>query len=372
MELFTIVGIGLSELFKSIWNRKFDTLSFWTRCMKINVIYAKFFQAIALHYDLTTEIHMIPYTEDEMAYPKDIPVKGVIGAGLISIVFEGELNGVPIVIKTKRKNIEKRVISTLDYIGRWIHRLHAIISCPILIQSYDEICENFKTQLDFVSEYKNQILFTEIYKELPYVKIPILYKELCTADQLVMTKLEGIPITQLSEEDKINTVTWLSKICMHGLMKHGYGHSDLHAGNIIFHKDWIGIIDFGFILRLIEDEKNNIYHLLKEFSMDNLEEAALYTLHLTSPVEIQQQLTVDELKDITNFIVHVYKHATVVHRFFSIYDIIQINKKLAPYKLGISSTFYKIVISLNSIEGVLKILTSSACDFIICAVSEMD
>jgi predicted unusual protein kinase regulating ubiquinone biosynthesis (AarF/ABC1/UbiB family) len=372
MELFTIVGIGISELMKSIWNRKFDTLSFWTRCMKVNVIYAKFFQAIALHYDLNTEINMIPYSENEICYPQDIPVKGVIGSGVISIVFEGELNGVPIVVKTKRKNIEQRVTSTLESIGRWIHRFHRIYACPILLQSYEDICENFKTQLDFVSEYNNQLLFTEIYKDLPYVKIPTLYKEWCTADQLVMTKLEGIPIGDLSEEEKITTVTWMSKICMHGLMKHGYGHSDLHAGNLIFNREWIGMIDFGFILKLCEEDKNNLYQLLREFSMDNLEEAALYTTHLTSPIEIQEQLTVEELKDITNFIIHVYKNATSVHRFFSVYDILQINKKLAMYDLSISSTFYKIVISLNSLEGVFNKLAASTSDFIICAIMDMD
>ena len=372
MELCILMGIGFSELMKSIWNRKFDTLSFWTRCMKVNVIYAKFFQAIALRYDLTTEINMIPYTEEEMCYPKDIPVKGVIGSGLISIVFEGELKGVPIVIKTKRRNIEHRVTTTLDTIGRWIHRMNRLVACPILIQSYDEICENFKTQLDFESEYNNQQLFSDIYKELPYVKIPTLYKEWCNADQLVMTKLEGIPVQQLTEEEKIQTTAWLSKICIYGLMKYGYAHSDLHAGNLIFNKEWIGLLDFGFILRLSEVEKHNFYHLLKEMSMDNLEQAALHTLQLTSPEEVQQQLEIDEVKDITKFIIHVYKAASIVHRFFSVYDILQINKKLSMYKLGISSTFYKIVISLNSIEGVLQKLSATTSDFIICAIMDFD
>jgi len=372
MEFFKIIGIGLSECMKSSWSGKFDTLSFWTRCMKVNVIYAKFFQAIALHYDLTAEIHSVPYTEEEMCYPKDIPVRGVLGAGLISIVFEGELDGVPIVVKTKRRNIEARVTSSLTTLGRWIRRLHWCIPCPILIQSYEDICENFKTQLDFVNEYKNQLLFVDMYKNMPYVKIPTLYPEWCNEDQLVMTKLHGIPIAELSDEEKIQTTMWMSKLCVYSLMKYGYSHADLHAGNLIFNRDSIGLIDFGFILKLNEDEKDTFYQLLTEFSLDNLEDAAIQTIRMTAPLEVQLKLTIEEVKDISRFIIHVYKQATAVHRFFSVYDILQINKKLNVYGLGISSMFYKIVIGLNAVESVLKKLSATTADFIICAVSDND
>jgi predicted unusual protein kinase regulating ubiquinone biosynthesis (AarF/ABC1/UbiB family) len=372
MEFLQIIGIGLGESIKGVWNGKFDTLSFWIRCMKVNVIYAKFFQAVALHYDLTSEIHTIPYTEEEMCYPKDIPVKGVIGSGLISIVFEGELDGVPIVIKTKRKNIEQRVNSSLITMGCWVKWINRIIPCPILTRSYDDICENFKIQLDFVEEYKNQMMFIDMYKNLSYVRIPKLYSDLCNSDQLVMTKLEGIPIAQLSEEEKIQTTNWMAKLCIHSLMKYGCSHSDMHAGNLIFNKDSIGVIDFGFILKLNEEEKDIFYHLMKDFAMDNLEGAALQTIRMTAPLEVQQNLTLDEVKDISRFIIHVYKSANSVHRFFSVYDILQINKKLNVYQLGISSVFYKVIVGLNSVEGVLSKLSATTADFIICAITDSE
>jgi predicted unusual protein kinase regulating ubiquinone biosynthesis (AarF/ABC1/UbiB family) len=372
MEFLKIIGIGLGESIKYIWNGKFDTLSFWMRCMRVNVIYAKFFQAIALRYDLTSEVHSIPYSEDEMMYPQDIPVKGVIGSGLISIVFEGELDGVPIVIKTKRKNIEHRVCSSLATIDKIVKWINFLVPCPIMLQSYTEICNNFKTQLDFVSEYNNQQLFIDMYKDLSFVRIPKLYPELCNEHQLVMTKLEGIPVTELNDEEKIQTVTWLSKLSIHSLMKYGYAHSDLHGGNLIFHRDFLGMIDFGFILKTTEEERDTIYHLLKELSLDNLESAALHTIRMTEPCELQQALSIDAVKDISKFIVHIYKCASSVHRFFSVYDILQINNKFGMYGLSISPMFYKVVVGLSAIESILKTLAATTSDFMICAIMDTD
>ena len=372
MEFFKIIGIGLGESIKSLWTGKFDTLSFWVRCMKVNVIYAKFFQAVAIHYNLNSEIHMIPYSEDEIIYPQDIPIKGIIGSGLISIVFEGELDGVPIVVKTKRKNIEQRIRSSLTTIDSIVYWMNRLVHCPILMESYTDICTNFKTQMDFVSEYNNQQLFFDMYKDVPYVRVPRLYPELCNENQLVMTKLEGIPVSELTEEEKIETTRWLSKLTIHSLMKHGCAHSDLHGGNLIFNRDHIGLIDFGFILKLEEDDRNKFYNVMKEFAMDNLETSAFYTIRMTEPRERQEALTVDEIKDITNFIIHVYKLATAEQRFFSAYDVLQINKKLGVYDIGISGMFYKIVVGLNTVQSVLHSLSASTTDFIICAIMDLD
>lgn len=370
MEFFKIIGIGLSEGCRYMYRGSFDTYSFWQRCMRVNVIYAKFFQAIAVHYDFSEDIHSIPYTDNELLYPKDIPVTGIIGTGLISIVFEGEIDGVPIVVKTKRRDIERRVCSTLAALEKWIRRLNCCFRCPLLLKAYTDISENFKTQLDFKSEFNNHVLFLELYKELPYLRVPRLYPELCNEDQIVMTKLSGIPINTLTEDEKIQTTKWLAQIIVHGTMKHGFTHSDLHVGNLIFNKDSIGIIDFGFVLKFNELDKNIFYNLLKEFAMDNLEEAAYYTMLLTEPEEARDNLSVEDIKDITNFIIHTYKKATTVDMFFSIYDILQINKKLNTYNLGISPTFYKGVVGLNSIEGVLSHLSSTTSDFVICAITD--
>jgi predicted unusual protein kinase regulating ubiquinone biosynthesis (AarF/ABC1/UbiB family) len=185
-----------------------------------------------------------------------------------------------------------------------------------------------------------------------------------------MTKLTGIPINTLTEEEKIQTTKWLAQIIVHGTMKHGFTHSDLHVGNLIFNKDSIGIIDFGFVLKFNEKDKLIFYNLLKEFAMDNLEDAAYYTMFLTEPEEARDNLSTEDIKDITNFIIHTYKKATTVDMFFSIYDILQINKKLGTYNLGISPTFYKGVVGLNSIEGVLSHLSSTTSDFVICAITD--
>lgn len=369
MEGFKILGIGIHEYGRSLWNRRFDTKSFWVRCMKVNVIYAKFFQAAALHYGLADEVHVIPYEEDELVYP-EIPVKNVIGSGLISIVFEGELEGVPVVIKTKRKNIEQRITATLASLESWILCFHRIVSCPIFLESYRDVSANFKQQLDFVSEYKNQVKFTELYQELPFLRIPKLYPNLCNENQLVMTKLEGVAIQDLTEEEKMQTVRWMAKMCVHGTMKCGYTHSDLHAGNLIFGRDFLGIIDYGFMLDLNETDKMIIYNIFKEFALDNLEEACAYTLKLTCPANALEELSIEGVQDITKFIIDIYRESLSQNKFFTVYDMIKMNKKLNHYGLTLSSTFYNSIVGLNTTDSVLQAMSINSMDFIICSTLE--
>ena len=89
MEILKIIGIGTHEWIKSfVQRRPFDTELFWNRCIRMNIIYAKFFQSIAAKHNLHTAVHTIPYTVDELTYPVDIEVSDIIGSGLISIVFE--------------------------------------------------------------------------------------------------------------------------------------------------------------------------------------------------------------------------------------------------------------------------------------------
>ena len=369
MELLCILGIGFVECIKGLYHRKFDTMSFWNKCMKVNVIYTKFFQSVALNYNLNIEIHKIPYEESELVYPTDITVTNIIGSGLISIVFEGLTeSGQRVVIKTKRKNIEHRVLTSLTKLHNILNCIHWVYPIPCLFESYHEISKNFQTQLDFVSELKNHQRFYDMFNGCEYIKVPELYLSECSEHRIVMEKLEGIPISDLTDEQKERCVTWLSKMVIQCLLKHGFIHADLHAGNIMFNDTHIGIIDFGFMMTIEKEEVDILSNLFREFAMENFNVAAQHTMNFLSPLDT---LTADQLEDVRDFIVHIYQKTTVVDKLFSIYDILQIMKKIRMYHLQISPMFYNICIGITSIESVLTHLSSTSSDFIMNAVVEV-
>jgi hypothetical protein len=155
MEVIKIAGIGCHEWLKSMiqW-RPFNKVRFWERCIRMNIIYAKFFQSIAAKHNFHTAVHTIPYTDDEISYPIDINTIGVIGSGLISIVFEGMLNNDHVVIKTKRKHIEQRVKTSLTKLHKIISWIHYVYPNPTMMEAYHELVDTFNHQMNFEKKWR--------------------------------------------------------------------------------------------------------------------------------------------------------------------------------------------------------------------------
>ena len=174
MEVIQLAWIATYEFGKYVFTRKFDIESFWTKCIRVNIVYTKFFQAIASKYNLHSSVHNIPYTEDEMEIPLDVTVGKVIGSGLISIVFEGQREGQPIVIKTKRRNIDRRVTENILAIHRMVDWIDWIYPIPTISDALMEISEVFYTQLDFRKEVENHKRFQVMFTKKPSVVFPTL------------------------------------------------------------------------------------------------------------------------------------------------------------------------------------------------------
>jgi predicted unusual protein kinase regulating ubiquinone biosynthesis (AarF/ABC1/UbiB family) len=195
-----------------------------------------------------------------------------------------------------------------------------------------------------------------------------LYPNESSEHRIVMEKLEGIPIHELTHEQKEKCVTWLSKMVIQSIVRYGFMHADLHSGNIMFNDTYIGIIDFGYMITITKEEVDLLSHLFKDFAMEQFSSAADHLMNFISPLD---QLTVDEIDDVKDFAIHIYQKSTDVDKKFSIYDILQIIKKIRMYHLKISPTFYAIGMAMTSIESVLHHLSSSSTDFMINAIIEI-
>lgn len=368
MDLLKVIGIGLHEGCRYLWNRKFDTESFWMRCIRVNIIYAKFFQAIAVKYNLHTAVHSIPYTAEEIDYPENINLHGIIGSGLISIVFEGTYEGVPIVIKTKRKGIESRVRQGLDALNRWITRINYVYPYSILTTSYQEISDSFYLQMDFENEMKNHRRFKKMFESNSEIRIPILVDELCSSKQIVMTKLEGVPIASLGEVQKQKSVERLTEVIVETIMSHGFLHADLHSGNLIFHEDYLGILDFGFMIDLTSKEQEHLVALLRDIALGDYTGAAT---NVVGFIENNNKLSDVELKDIHDYVVHNCQCVLEVDHCFSVCSISRMSKKIQKYKLRFSPVLYKVAVALGAVEVVTTELSSTSTDIFVNAIVAM-
>ena len=157
---------------------------------------------------------------------------------------------------------------------------------------------------------------------------------------------------------------YLTDLIVHSLFK-GFIHADLHAGNILFNTDSIGVIDFGFMIQLTPQERDLFVEIFKAFVLLDFQKAAIQTMKFVEPVSILESLPATILEDIHKFIIHTYKVATQVNHCFSAYDMVEITNKLKPHGLFLSPLFSKMAVSLHSVESVLTKLSASPSDVMI-------
>uniref|UniRef100_A0A6C0HYN6 Protein kinase domain-containing protein n=1 Tax=viral metagenome TaxID=1070528 RepID=A0A6C0HYN6_9ZZZZ len=344
MEFLHILWILWSEFMYGVWRRKFDTETFWNRCIQVNLLYTKFFQALSGKY-LFSSVHSIPFSSEE--FDPTFPVKKILGSGLISIVYESERDGNPIVVKTKRKNIDARIKSSIESLQWYLDWMHWIYPIPVPLLAFEEVKDSFLTQLNYLQEVKNHKYFQSI-ASYPFIRTPTLVEEECNETHLVMTKMEHKPITTLTDKELQTSISHLVEMVLHLLTRHGFIHGDLHLGNLLFQGDSLGIIDFGFIIQLTSDQKDHVYELVKGLIFHDYDSSALHTMRF-----VLGDMTEDQKTDVQSFIVHVYQKSMEIHHSFSVYNFYELNAKLKKYNASFDPLFYKIVLGLHSVESLI-------------------
>ena len=164
--LLNVLFIFFTELIRYSLNRNYsffiDTLCL--RLSSINILYVKIFQAFALNNNLIDEetnnkllkfTDNAPWTYSDINLEKLIEVTNdynilmnsgyeiPVNSGMISLVFKGYMDSKPVIIKIKRKNIEKKLNDAIDNSLFFIY----ILSFIPLIHKYqlpDVICKNIE------------------------------------------------------------------------------------------------------------------------------------------------------------------------------------------------------------------------------------
>ena len=318
-------------------------LSYIQELSKYNTLYVKMFQAIALHSELIDEksndlflqfTDNVPWSSDEIDYEtilnicnehsltfekKCLPIK----SGMISLVFCLKKNDKNVILKLKRKNIDKK-----------LHQgLNDLVSCLMLInwlpyiremELYELIISQMKSfshQLDFEQEVLNTNLMFSNFENVSYVIVPYVYENVTNKynNAILMSCLQGVSIKNISDADHLQYAECVLKFAIVSCFVHGFAHGDLHPGNILFIKDdavdgesqcRIGIIDMGITYRFDTHFKNQVFEITDKFlngatSLEVAEQMIASGLVFT-PIECIAKLPQNEYDDLlrifTNFL----------------------------------------------------------------------
>ena len=298
--LFTLIKT-ITICIKSLFLYKTGLVDYFTTfkntltdLSKLNVFYTKIIQWVAdSHFNdeqMTSFIknftNNVEYTKEDIDYASlldlyDLAKKNgdtftlnsivPLNAGTISLVFKGELNGKPIVIKILRVGIKKKLE---DAVNLFMYLCNIIDYIPYLrtLNASKIIEKNVKLltkQVDFINEVKNISIFANAYKKNKNVKVPLVYKYYTEKNNkvIVMEFLEGKTMYKLTTSECEAYYNIFMKVSMLNYFKYGIIHGDLHSGNILFlPNEIIGYLDLGIIYVLQPEHQDFLYKFFSNYS----------------------------------------------------------------------------------------------------------
>jgi ubiquinone biosynthesis protein len=126
----------------------------------------------------------------------------------------------------------------------------------------DEFAKHLEVELDLLREASNASQLRRNFADSPLLIVPAVHWDYCTSEVMVMERMHGTPISQVSElRAKDIDIPRLSRagveIFFTQVFRDGFFHADMHPGNILVAEDGRYIaLDFGIMGTLTEVDKN--------------------------------------------------------------------------------------------------------------------
>lgn len=255
----------------------------------------------------------VPYTPDELQHSFSI-IKRVIqyadfrnetlvvengdefipmNSGTVALVFKARLNDVPVIIKILRPNIKNKIKEDIDILLYFFkNALIKKINEHYIKLDFQKFIENntdiLLRQCDFDKEVTNALIFKNNLKNKKNIVIPLIFQHFTETfnDVIIMEHLEGSIAKNIPLEDLKKDIEPLQSFFFESLFRYNILHGDFHLGNIIImdggrdggHNNKIGIIDFGIVHFLTDEDSNKLFDVMFLSLSQNVNVNAFYNI----------------------------------------------------------------------------------------------
>lgn len=181
------------------------------------------------------------------------------------------------VIKPKMERFAQIDLNTIGLAAKVINRIPALRRKMNFVDMHREFTETIYRELDCRQELSHMERFAEMFSDNPNVKIPNVYKQLCTKRMLVMEYMEGARITDYEtltewKVDRAAIGETLLDAYFKQLLVYGFIHVDPHPGNLLILRDHrLCFLDFGMIDELTRDEVKTIRGLFQSILFNDID-----------------------------------------------------------------------------------------------------
>lgn len=236
--------------------------------------------------------------------------KKPIASASIGQVHKAKLkNGDDVVVKIKKPNIDKIInqdIKAMKIIGD-ILTIEPKLKNIGIRNWVDEFERWTKDELNFINEAENIKSYTENMKEFEFLKIPKVYEDFSTRNILTMEFIDGISLNdvingverkdknflKVLKKEKIDlelVIERLSKIILVQTLEKGFFHADPHPANVILLKNNnIGLIDFGIMGNLSDQQRNQLFVLVSAMVENDIQSFMNVALKLCNSDETDNE-----------------------------------------------------------------------------------
>jgi ubiquinone biosynthesis protein len=193
-----------------------------------------------------------------------------LGAASLAQVHAAILkNGEEVVVKVQRPDILATIKSDLEILKEMASLAErtpwGVLNHPE--EMVDEFAYSLYNELDYRREGRNADRFRANFKGSESLYLPKIYWEHTTRRVLVMERMQGIKIDDITAIDAAGynrkiVAVHATDMIVKEVLQHGFFHADPHAGNfIVMPGEVIGAMDFGLVGELTERDRNHLTHL---------------------------------------------------------------------------------------------------------------
>jgi ubiquinone biosynthesis protein len=206
-----------------------------------------------------------------------------VAAASIGQVHRATLpNGRRVAVKVQRPGAPQKIEADLGLLYQAARLARERIRALDFVdtrQLVDEFARSIRKELDYRQEARNAQNFHRHFAGDPHVHVPKVYWQYTRPRVLTLEWIDGIQLADVdlvttSMEERREIAYRITEAWMTMIFRHGFFHGDPHPANILLptHAGSIGLVDFGAVGTLTDDDMSKLTGLFIDAANENIEQ----------------------------------------------------------------------------------------------------
>jgi ubiquinone biosynthesis protein len=206
-----------------------------------------------------------------------------VAAASIGQVHRATLpNGRRVAVKVQRPGAPEKIEADLGLLYQAARLARERIRALDFVdarQLVDEFARSIRKELDYRQEARNAENFHRHFAGHPHVRVPKVYWQYTRPRVLTLEWIDGIQLADLdlvttTPEERREIAYRITEAWMTMIFRHGFFHGDPHPANLLLptQAGAIGLVDFGAVGTLTDDDMSKLTGLFIDAANENLEQ----------------------------------------------------------------------------------------------------